>query len=291
MIVKLSNGSITAEIETVGAELRSLKAADGTEYMWCRDGKFWNRCSPTLFPSIGVVKEGKADFGFATTEMPKHGIVRDAEYEVVKNDDASVTLRTAKTEETYKYYPFDFALEITYSLTDNGIRTAWKVSNMGDTKMPFMIGGHPAFNIPLAEGEVAEDYDFKFNAKTDFVSLRIGKDGLINDETMEIGKNTDTIPFDYSLFDGDALVFENYPYTSCTLVSRKSGKGVKVDFKGFPYLGIWSPTGARAPFVCIEPWYGINSHISETTRFNAKKGMNFVEKGEEFNTEYTVTLL
>lgn len=291
MIVKLSNGKITAEIETVGAELRSLKAHDGTEYMWCRDEKFWNRCSPTLFPSIGVVKDGTADFGFTVTKMPKHGIVRDAEYEIISQEECSVTLKTSKNAETKQYYPFDFELYITYSLLDDGIVTAWKVKNLSDNKMPFMIGGHPAFNIPLTKGETAEDYDFKFNAKTDFISLRIGADGLISNETLNVAENTDTIPFDYSLFDGDALVFEKYPYSKCTLVSRKSGRGVEVDFEGFPYLGIWSPTKANAPFVCIEPWYGINSAADETTDFNAKKGMNFIDKGEEFNAQYKITLL
>lgn len=291
MTVKLSNGKITAEIESVGAELRSLKSADGIEYMWCRDGKYWNRCSPTLFPSIGVVTEGKADFGFAVTEMPKHGIVRDAEYEVISSNDDFVTLKTAKNSQTEKNYPFDFALEITYLLTDSGIKTSWKVINNGDRKMPFMIGGHPAFNIPLEAYEAAEDYEFKFDVKTDFISRRIGKDGLISDETLVIAENTDTIPFDYSLFDGDALVFQDFPYSKCGIISRKSGRGVEVNFKGFPYLGIWSPTGANAPFVCIEPWYGINSHINEGIDFAAKEGMNFVESGEEFNAEYTITLI
>ncbi len=291
MTVKLCCGKITAEIETKGAELRSLKAHDGTEYMWCRDAKFWNRCSPTLFPSIGVVKENKADFGFTVKEMPKHGIVRDAEYEIISQSDESVTLKTTKNDETEKYYPFDFELFITYSLDENGITTVWKILNKGDRKMPFMIGGHPAFNIPLVSGECAEDYDFKFDEVTDFISLRIGSDGLISKDTLKIAENTDTIPFEYSLFDGDALVFENYPYSKCTLASRKSGRGVEIDFKGFPYLGIWSPAKVKAPFVCIEPWYGINSAIDETIDFNAKKGMNFINRGEEFNAQYKITIL
>ena len=53
-IFEISNGRLTASIDSKGAELKSLrKAESGKEYMWCADEKYWGRTSPILFPLVG----------------------------------------------------------------------------------------------------------------------------------------------------------------------------------------------------------------------------------------------
>ena len=58
MRVVLKNEQLTAEIDTHGAEIKSIKRGD-REYMWCADPKFWGRTSPVLFPFVGAVADGK----------------------------------------------------------------------------------------------------------------------------------------------------------------------------------------------------------------------------------------
>ena len=41
----------------------------------------------------------------------------------------------------------------------------WKVENPNDKKMYFSIGGHPAFNCPLKEGEKQEDCQLVFDTE------------------------------------------------------------------------------------------------------------------------------
>lgn len=52
MIVTLTNHSLTAQIDSIGAQLISLKdtAAD-TEYIWQREPAHWKSCSPLLVPN------------------------------------------------------------------------------------------------------------------------------------------------------------------------------------------------------------------------------------------------
>ena len=50
----LSNDKITIQISESGAELTSI-VANGTEYLWQADPKFWQRHSPVLFPIVGRV--------------------------------------------------------------------------------------------------------------------------------------------------------------------------------------------------------------------------------------------
>ena len=51
----LENDTLRVEIESFGAEIKSVKRkADGREYMWCGDPKYWGRTSPVLFPFVGA---------------------------------------------------------------------------------------------------------------------------------------------------------------------------------------------------------------------------------------------
>ena len=55
--IRLENEQIEVTVNIHGAELRSLKSkADGQEYLWNADTKYWGRTSPVLFPFVGGVK-------------------------------------------------------------------------------------------------------------------------------------------------------------------------------------------------------------------------------------------
>ena len=62
-----------------------------------------------------------------------------------------------------------------------------------------------------------------------------------------------------------------------------------VDFKS-PAVGIWNPTGQHAPFVCIEPWYGIHDRVEYAGEFKDKYLMNSLQPGASFMSEYTITI-
>lgn len=53
MIYELKNGKFTAQVDSYGAQLASLKGADGTEYLWVGDPAYWREHAPVLFPIVG----------------------------------------------------------------------------------------------------------------------------------------------------------------------------------------------------------------------------------------------
>ncbi len=58
-LFQIGNDKITIQIDSMGAELKSLKRVDtGTEYMWEGDPAYWKRTSPVLFPLVGGLKDG-----------------------------------------------------------------------------------------------------------------------------------------------------------------------------------------------------------------------------------------
>lgn len=49
---QIKNEQLTVEISSLGAELQSIKDAQGNEYLWDGDEQYWNRHSPILFPIV-----------------------------------------------------------------------------------------------------------------------------------------------------------------------------------------------------------------------------------------------
>jgi galactose mutarotase-like enzyme len=51
---------------------------------------------------------------------------------------------------------------------------------------------------------------------------------------------------------------------------------ISVEFKGFPYLGIW--TKPNAPFLCIEPWCGLADNVNHNGNIYEKSIMEIIEE-------------
>jgi len=84
------------------------------------------------------------------------------------------------------------------------------------------------------------------------------------------------------------LVFKGLQSESVTIKTSKSPRSIKVDIKGFPYLGIWSKDDA--PFVCIEPWYGVADHVASNKNFKAKEGIQILNPSEKFTCKFGITI-
>lgn len=72
----ITAGGIAAAIKADGAELCSLKTADGLELLW-QTGSEWPRHAPLLFPIVGQLKNDRLKHQGKTCEMMKHGVARD----------------------------------------------------------------------------------------------------------------------------------------------------------------------------------------------------------------------
>ena len=91
------------------------------------------------------------------------------------------------------------------------------------------------------------------------------------------------------LFRGDALIFDDLRSRSVSMRSVKSGRGVRLDFPDMPYLAIWTPV-VDSPFVCLEPWTGMGTRVSEDDRFEHKLGAKILKPGEEQSLAFTITV-
>lgn len=254
MLVTIKNDVIKAEIDTFGAELKSV-VKNGKEYMWNADPAYWKRTSPVLFPFVGSVVGSKYTYENKTYLMSQHGFARDMDFEVLSQDETSASFILRSTEETLKKYPFTFELILSYKLDGNRLTLGWTVKNTNDKTMFYAIGAHPAFNIIVAEDGTMSGNYLKFDTKKQMV-VRKFADGLVQNGTYLVQPDEDgCLALDGHTFDNGVLIMENDQAHSVALTDSTKKPYVTLEFDA-PLFGIWSPEKKNAPFVCLEPWFG-----------------------------------
>ena len=153
-MVELRNEQISIVVAEKGAELQSIKDAEGNEYLWQGDPKYWPRRSPILFPLVCSVENDTYRVDGKEYHLPRHGFARDMDFTLIRQGEDRATFALHESEETLKVYPFCFNLAVTYRLDGNKIHVIWHVENTDKRDIHFQIGGHPAFNVPgMKEGE------------------------------------------------------------------------------------------------------------------------------------------
>lgn len=74
-----------------------------------------------------------------------------------------------------------------------------------------------------------------------------------------------------------------------SLTSPQTAHEVKLNFKDFPYLTLWTMENRTEPFLCIEPFAGLPDEAAETpTDWKNKKGNNLLEPQETQTFTYTI---
>lgn len=291
MQIKITSGDSYAVLNTDGAQLNSL-TKDGREYLWQGDPAYWAGQAPVCFPIVGVLPNGKARAFGRECNMKRHGIARINPFEICEQHKNSVTFVQTSSEKTKKQFPFDYELKIKYTIVGNTVTNAYIVTNTGKEKLPFVIGGHPAFNCPLDSDERFEDYKVIFDRPVCKPCFRPDYDtGLVDTQkTYEVMHGGDTLALCHDLFEEkDALIFENCEAKSVTLTG-KNGRGVRLEFQDMRNLLIWSAVG-NAPFVALEPWTGISSCLDENDIFENKRGMTVLSPDETVSFKFKITMI
>jgi galactose mutarotase-like enzyme len=292
MIIQIGDETGSAQIDSMGAQLISLKNACGTEYLWQGDPLYWSGQAPILFPMVGALRGGKTMINDKEYEMKRHGFARRMEFSKSNTTASSVDFSLGANGETKKQYPFDFELTVTYSFHAGALTTAFCVANLGKEPMPFVVGGHPAFRCPLSHDEQFEDWsiEFEHNETADCPQIDLQSGMVYFDKRTPLLKNEKTILLRHSLFKQDALMFDSLQSKKVKLFSRKSGHGIEMTFNGFDYLGIWSAVN-DAPFVAIEPWTGCATAEDEDDTFCHKRGMTLLQPGQSTARAFTSAII
>lgn len=276
-----------------GAEAVSLAFEDprrGRIGLLWRDGqsgdppRFWKSHAPLLFPIVGGLHDhaSRTTSGQAVHFRGLHGFVRHEVLDLVeagpRGDAFLLRYRLVSNATTREMYPWEFAFEVTYLLHADRLDVTLAVVNLDTRPMPFQLGWHPGFATPFLPG--AGD---KAGCHVRLPALRF--DRLLNDErcflTGERLSVDGTGDFPFTERDLDLTYMFDLASVpaddrAVTLLDPDESFGVRVAFPDFPHLGLWSD--ANAPFVCIEPWQGMDDHVLQEP-FDRKLGIVLLPPG------------
>lgn len=287
---KLQNDYLIIESKKSGAELtRIYSKKQSKDILWCGDDKYWGRQSPILFPIVGKLINNKTTIEGNIYSMNQHGFARDLEFEVLGYTENSISYILESNNVTKKLYPYSFELIIKYTLVESNINIEWIVKNTDSKNIYFSIGAHPAFNVPRNNNESLEDYYLEFKHRNNVAQIELN--GPFSDKSIDLG-SIEKLKLSPDLFKKDALIYTNIDAIS--IHSNNSNSFIKVDFKGFPLVGIWTPyykdSNSTAPFLCIEPWHGLADNINSNNQYIYKDYINKLSIGETFKTSYSITI-
>ena len=289
-LITIANEQLTVVVDTVGAGLHSVLFRDA-EYLWQGDPTYWRRRDANLFPYVGRLTDGVYSYRGVNYPMTIHGFCIGREFSVTEQAADHVRLTITQGEDTLAMYPFRFAFHIDYTLVGNQIRKLYIAENHDDKVMPFGLGGHPGFQVPINGEGAFEDWYLEFGEPCAPERCGIHPESYrLVEETTPFPLVDDVrLPLEHSLFDNDAIVLGKVPGV-VRIGSDKSDRSVTVDFTGTPFVGLWHKPHSDAPYVCIEPWMSLPSRHDRIEDLETQPHLIHLEPGKTYTNVMTVTL-
>ena len=187
------------------------------------------RCGiPFLFPVFGRTPED------SIYPMEIHGFGHTSVWNVISETEDTLRIELIANEDTKKVYPFEFRVELMFSIADGRLTIHQIYENTGEKVMPYAFGFHPYFAVNPKTAEV------KVNAKAE-LDMQTGQPKSFDNRMVK-------------------LVFpEGAPESGAFFVQAEreaviydAEKEIYMEFDDcFNRLVLWAVTGKE--FLCVEP--------------------------------------
>ena len=279
-------GAEAAIAPTEGGELSSYKVTRNGQMLelvynarnYTSPNTFHGR-GPLLWPAVGAqypvgtIPQTSCGMGTypvmgKTYPMPCHGFAKEMPWkEISRSADAHgarVTVELQDSDATRKYYPFAFHLDAIYELADGHLTVDYVVKSdqSNPEPMPFSIGNHLGFNIPLVKGSNPDDVKFETQ---NTVQLLRNSAGVLSGESKP---RTFDPPEALGSFDAHvALPLSGYRSQPFARLVDPSGLTVRVTETSTttlpePLIRINAYGGPKIGYFCPEPWFGVQNSLN-----------------------------
>ncbi|MES2897246.1 MAG: hypothetical protein V4759_14540 [Pseudomonadota bacterium] len=247
----------------------------------------WAGRAPVLWPATGRTLEPNAAGGFSSSwtfagerrEIPIHGFVRDRPWVVERRSSGEVVLSLADDSVSRRMYPFGFRIRCKYRVVPAGLEMNYEVrASAGNrAEMPFSIGNHITFRIPLVPGSPRGDLTVATPAT---MILSLDESGrptgaAVPDNSFATGRPLSDLPkrkaISLSGYKGDPSLRIGDPSGLTVEIAHKasqapSGTPVSFNLWGDMAEGFFSP----------QPWVGRqNSLVTGDGLIKLKPGKSF----------------
>ncbi|HEY3235762.1 MAG TPA: hypothetical protein VGJ84_13680 [Polyangiaceae bacterium] len=209
--------------------------------------------NPILFPSPGVSNGSQPnswDYRGRALPMPQHGWARNVYWSVEEITEHSITAFLTPNSGFRSGFPFDFELQLRYTLEGRTLSLDVTLNNHSSDPFPYALGFHPYLRTPLGEAGQRAACTVKLPSGT----LLRSEDGwrtVIRSEAAARVLEAATPGLD-----GSIVLTETHA-RELEVEDHSSGLAARVSVEGsehsFPVWVIWSPAPG-APYLCVEPW-------------------------------------
>lgn len=217
--------------------------------------------NPILFPFPSRTADDAYELDGTRYSMPFHGLVKYSQFGVGEVKKDSVTLYVESSEVSKKEnYPFDYRLEVTYSLRQNSAYFTSTIHNLSATPLPHYFGWHPYFTATDKARFVLRPQMERY---TDYA------DGKAWPNT---GSADLTKPGNY--------IYEGRTGTQTEIENPADGYRARIlTDDSFDVLVVCTSFDGT---VCVEPWMGLPNSI------NSGKYVRWVQPGESVSNEMVI---
>lgn len=282
-MLQIENEFLVVEVDQKGAQLTHVLNKQGEfDYIW--NGTQWAKHAPLLFPAIGRSTQDSYLIDGKMYPMQQHGFASDYLFEIAEQSSNKLVLRLRDNEETFKSYPFHFELQVAFELVGQQLQHVFTVKNLDEQELSYSFGFHPAFNVPIDDDGIFEDYQIlfetsdtvleQFEIKKNPYPYRSGKKHVFNDGSK-------VLPLTRKIFESGLIILNNQ-IDQVILRSQKSAHQVKMELSDFPYFCLWTKEDENLDFICLEPFCGLPDVIDQTQEISRKEGnLHLAPKSEQ----------
>lgn len=289
----IQSGGLTATFAAKGAEMQSLRNAEGREYNWQGIAPYWTGRGPILFPATGAPWNETYTFNGKEYRLPKHGFVKTETFNVAEHSADSITFVYEPTAATRDFYPFDYTLRVRYSLEKGILRADFSVENHGKDVLFFQIGGHPALVVPDFDKAREVNGYVRLHAaenREPLYLIRAREQGCIQPGRFPVPAGEDgLVPLCVETFANEALIFEAGQVRAIELLDLEKQHVATVESDAPCWL-IWQMQDVNCPFVCFEPWYGLPDNEGESRELSQRPYIQQAPAGVVWRGGFTVKL-
>ena len=291
MIYTIQNEFLTVRVEDLGAQLSSIQAPDGTEYLWQGDPDIWARRAPILFPFIARLRENTYYLDGQPYTISTHGFARDMVFSLAEQGEDHISLQLTDTPETREVYPFSFSLTVTYTLEGNRLKKSHRVENRSDKDMYYELGAHDGFRAPVEPGVPMSSWSIRLPGVEHVQFYGMDESCTLTPKGDAVPLEDGKLPLTPSTYGLDTMVLDRPPRALAQLVDDWGHPRVSVEFPDFDYLGLWT---ADKPFdtgyVCIEPWSSLPDAAFVGRELSQKAGVRRLAPGQSEELSYLTTI-
>ena len=220
---------------------------------------------PLCFPSFGPLENNQFLWQEKAYEMKQHGFARDNDFELLSQDESSLSLVLRSSQKTKERFPFDFEFKVNYSLVGGELIMDYDFKNLSAEALPLAPGIHPYFAVD-------DPNEIIFSSNAQSVNNNLQNYALIDMAEAEcfepVGEQT------YRIHGAPDLHVSGHTQ-SRNLLNLGSQK-IEMNFDPllFKRYTIWRK-GADVNYICFEP-------ANEKNALNANPQM--IEPGKSWET-------